>query len=80
LSELGVFVREAIKESDADFKSNIFSAWFGFNADSDTVQSLLDGKSLSDVSAKVSGSDSKQDSAATKKEWMRLAGALGKLG
>jgi len=79
LSELGVFVREAVKESDAELKSNVFCTWFGFNGTSDDVQSLLDGKSLLGDSAKVSSTESPQDSAATRKEWMRLAGALGKL-
>jgi hypothetical protein len=75
LSEVGVFVREAIKQADAEWKQEVLASWLGFNADGEGLKSIIG------LNVKGAGPKSKPSAAPgeTTKEWKRLANAFSKL-
>ena len=80
LSELGVFVKEATKETEYQFKSQTLAVWTGTHADGEHIQSLLNDSKDTKNSASIKGGSKKpQNSATSEREWKRLAMALGSL-
>jgi hypothetical protein len=75
LSELGVFVREAIKQADAAWKQDVLASWLGFNADGEGLKSII-GLNVKGTSSKSTPNAAPGE---TTKEWKRLANAFSKL-
>lgn len=69
LNQVGVFVKEAAKAKETNRKNLVYSTWIGFNADKQTIDSILKKPATA-----------KTPETSVKGDWLRLARDLRGIG
>ncbi|RLF43928.1 MAG: hypothetical protein DRN17_05395, partial [Thermoplasmata archaeon] len=77
LSEIGIFLRECLKEEHLSTKKRILENWLGTNADGDYIQKHVMNVNNMPLTEKQKKANVQEEAKKAKNQWAKLAQSLG---